>query len=654
MTIITPTPIAALPPAPVKGQAGFNAAAELYLSALVNPFTPQVNAAIAATNANALSAEQSAITAQAAAAGIDVPMWASGNNYQAGRGVKSPLAIAAGASPVYICKVEISGGTTDPYNDPAHWSIFTVSGGVGGAVYTTSTTLTASSPFAISISGGAGVWLKLPDATTLSTGIRHAVRNTGDNDLTVLNSAGAVIGFIRPQCGTTIALSDSSTAAGKWVGDWEIYGLTADLSLNLSIASNPIFSTAVKINQNKTMFLYGQTESGLYAVVYDTATQTSTDSLLVRTSSKYCQAVLIGGNVAVMTCDNYTSIQVALISPACIPLSTASASASGTVNSIGQFIALGNGLVFSYSTSAPAGIVRAISVSGTTLSIGAEVSLTSAEAPRLYISGNYLRVVRHNNSSGIYCTPYTLAGNVLTPGNAANTSAGTYYSDSVRTFQIDSGEIVVNHVYNGNLVCNIFRLNGSSESVSSVNLFTWSSGNYSIDFFSHVKMPDGRVCFGGVYNAYDLSVVYVTINAGIPSVSNLLYLRASNSTVRANSAGFFVSAYGFTFNFSTPNPSLNGSAYSANIGSYGNNWMDRLGRFNPYIVSNNKQAIAIGASGDLVSLFGANAVDNPQKNKITIPAQPAFRGDSASSSICCKSITTDNYGFRILMIKCID
>ena len=131
-------------------------------------------------------------------------------------------------------------------------------------------------------------------------------------------------------------------------------------------------------------------------------------------------------------------------------------------------------------------------------------------------------------------------------------------------------------------------------------------------------------------------------------------MRASNSTVRANSAGFFVSTYGFTFNFSTPNPLLNGSAYSANIGAYGNNWMDRLGRFNPYIVSNNKQAIAIGASGDLVSLFGANAVDNPQKNKITIPAQPAFRGDSASSSICCKSITTDNYGFRILMIKCID
>jgi len=655
MSVITPTPITALPPAPVKGQAGFNAAAELYLSALVNPFTPQVNAAIAATNANALSAEQSAITAQAATAGISVDLWVDNKNYAVGESVKSPAALLAGASnPIYICKAATAGTHIDPYLDATHWSIFTVAGATGGAVYTTSTTLTASSPFAISISGGAGVWLKLPDATQLSPGLRHAVRNTGDNDLTVLDSTGAVIGFIRPQCGTTIALSDSSTAAGKWVGDWEIYGLTADLSLNISISSGSIFSTAVKINQNKTMFLYGQTWSGLYAAVYDTATQTATDSLLVRSSFNHCIAVLIGGNVGIMTCDSSTALQIALVSPACALVSTATATASGTVNGFGQIVALGSGYVVSYSTSAPAGIVRAISVSGTTLSIGAEVSLTSAEAPRLYISGNYLRAVRHNNSSGIYCTPYTLLGNVLTPGTTANTSAGTYYSDSVRTFQIDSGEIVVNHVYNGNLVCNIFRLNGSSESVSSVNLFTWSSGNYSFDFFSHVKMPDGRVCFGGIYNAYDLSVVYVTINAGVPSVSNLLYLRASNSTVRANSAGFFVDSYGFTFNFSAPNPSLNGSAYSANIGSYGNNWMDRLGRFNPYIVSNNKQAIAIGASGDVVSLFGANSVDSPQKNKITIPARPAFRGESASSSICCKSITTNNYGFRILRIKCID
>lgn len=633
------------PPDVVSRQSTFHADAVAMFTALKS-VAPQIDAVGQITYANAVSVELSAAVANAR-------QWASGT-YSTGAAVWSPIATAAGTPAVYIRKEPGGASPTDPANDPANWVKYVANNTAGGAVYTTSTTLTSGSPFAISVSGGSGVWLKLPDATTMSNGIAFSVRNTGDNDLTVLDSTGLAIGFIRPQCGTTIALSDSSTAAGKWVGDWEIYGLTADLSLGVSISSNGIFSTAVKINQNKTMFLYGQTGGGLYSVVYDTATQTATDSLLVRASSQYCQAMLIGDNVAVMTCDSGTSIQVALISPVCTILSTASASASGTVNSFGQFIALGAGCVFSYSTSAPSGIVRAISVSGTILSIGSEVLLTSAEAPRLYISGNYLRVVRHNNSSGIYCTPYTLAGNVLTPGNTVNTSAGTYYSDNIRTFQLDSGEIVVNHIYNSNLVCSVFTLNGASESVSSVNLFPWSSGQYSFDFFSHVKMPDGRVCFGGIYNGSDLLVVYLAINAGVPSVSNLLYLRTGNSTVRANSAGFFVSSYGFTFNFSTPNPSLNSSAYCANIGSYGNNWMDRLGRLNPRIVSNNKQAIAFGESGDFVSLFGANTVDSPQKNKITIPGQPAFRGESASSSICCKSITTNNYGFRILRITCID
>lgn len=607
---------------------------------------------------NAMAAYEAAQDAKAAAAGANVNLWDAVTVYSVGTVVKSPAALAAGAANVtYVCKVATGSTHIDPYSDPARWAIFMVSGGVGGAVYTTSTTLTSASPFAISISGGSGVWLKLQDATTMQKGIAHAVRNTGDNDVTLLDATGAKIGFIRPQCGTIIAIADNSSAAGKWVGDWEIYGLTADLSLNLSISSNNIFSTAVKIDQNKTMFLYGQTGSGLYAVVYDTATQTATDSLLVRASAQYCQAVLIGGNVAVMTCDNGTAIQVALISPACALVSTASATASGTVNSFGQFIALGAGYVFSYSTSAPAGIVRAISVSGTTLSIGSEASLTSAESPRLYVNGSYLLALRHNNSNGIYCTAYTLSGNTLTAGSSVNTPAGTYYSDSVRSFQHSSNDIVCYHVYNGFLVCNVFRLSGATLSVNSVNLFSWSSGHYGINYFAHVAMGDGRVLFGGIYNGSDLISIYMTNTSGTPSTSSSLSIRCSNSTVRAKSNGFFVSNIGFSFDFAKASPELVNTQYCANIGNLSGVWMDRLGRFVNSIVSNTSSLIAFGSfdpTGDVVTVFGKFTADSPQKNKITIPAQPTGRGDSASASICCTSITTNNYGFRILRISCID
>ena len=208
MTIITPTPIATLPTPPVKGQVGFNSACETYFNALVNPFTPQINAAISATNENALSAQASAIAAVAAAAGANVELWDAVTVYAVGVVVISPAALAAGAASVtYVCRAATGSTHIDPYLDPTRWAIFNTSSSVGGAVYTTSMTLTPSSPFAISISGGAGVWLKLPDATAMKKGVAFNVKNNGDNDLRVLNSAGDCVGFIRQQCGSFIGLS---------------------------------------------------------------------------------------------------------------------------------------------------------------------------------------------------------------------------------------------------------------------------------------------------------------------------------------------------------------------------------------------------------------------------------------------------------------
>jgi hypothetical protein len=216
MATLQPPTIGTIPTPPdaVNRQSTFHADAVAMFTAL-KTVAPQIDAVGQITYENAVSVELSAAVANAR-------QWAPGT-YSTGAAVWSPIATADGTPAVYIRKEPGGASPNDPANDSANWVRYVPSNTTGGAVYTTSTTLTSSSPFAISISGGAGVWLKLPDATTLSTGIRHAVRNTGDNDITVLDSTGLVIGFIRPQCGTTIALSDSSTAAGKWVGDWEIY-----------------------------------------------------------------------------------------------------------------------------------------------------------------------------------------------------------------------------------------------------------------------------------------------------------------------------------------------------------------------------------------------------------------------------------------------
>jgi len=658
MATLQPPTIGTIPTPPdaVNRQSTFHADAVAMFTAL-KTVAPQIDAVGQITYENAVSVELSAAIANA------LP-WASGT-YSMGAAVWSPASLADGVPTVYIRKEPGGASPTDPANDPANWVRYVPSNTTGGAVYTTSTTLTSGSPFAISVSGGRGVWLKLPDATTMSKGIAYTVRNTGDSDLTVLDSTGLVIGFIRPQCGTTIALSDSSTAAGKWVGDWEIYGLTADLSLGVSISSGGIFSTAVKINQNKTMFLYGQTGGGLYSVVYDTATQTATDSLLVRAaSSQYCQAMLIGENVAVMTCDNGTSIQVALISPACTLLSTASASASGTVNSFGQFIALGAGYVFSYKTST-AGIIRAISVSGTTLSIGSEVSLVSAESPRLYINGGYLLALRHNNSNGIYCTAYTLSGNTLTAGNSANSAAAAYSSTGHRSFQLDNGDVCVTHIYSYNLVISVFKLSGTSLSAYSSNIMSWSNANISCEFFAHIKLAGNRVAVAGMASsATNMSCAIVSSTSGAPSISSISTLSSlpNGSIIVPAISGFLFGTSHISFDFSGVNPLVAGVGrftYDFSYQGYYGLAFDLLSNFGENICKSS--SIMLNLQGDLsfnslgvCAFIGRSSIDSPQKIKPTFTKNPNFTGESINSVLSVYPIASNNYGFRILRITCID
>ena len=502
MSVITPTPITALPPAPVKGQAGFNAAAELYLSALVNPFTPQVNAAIAATNANALSAEQSAISAAAAAAGANVNLWDVATVYAVGTVVKSPAALLAGASnPIYICKVATAATHIDPYLDATHWSIFTVAGATGGAVYTTSTTLTASSPFSISISGGAGVWLKLPDATVMSKGIAFSLKNTGDNDLRVLNSAGDCIGFLRPQCGSFVGLSDNATAAGVWTGDFEQYGITAHCSVLPSIVNVSSIKAALQIDFDRTLYIVGgDSGGGLYGFVYNHSTGVLGDTVLIRAACSFANAILTSGTQALcVSIDNGTSAQAAVFAINGTVISSvaiSSATLGYTCNGIGKIIQAGSAFVASFGSSSN-GILRAITINSGTASIGAEQSMSSSEPPRLFSSGSVIRAVFSTGSS-VYVKPFSLSGNTLTAGTQASASSVSAATD-YRSILLDNGNIFIMHFQSGACVASVSRLNGTVETITNTTLFAMGAGwaNPDLRYFDFEVISGGRVFVNG-------------------------------------------------------------------------------------------------------------------------------------------------------------
>ena len=418
-----------------------------------------------------------------------------------------------------------AGTHIDPYNDPAHWSIFTISSGVGGAVYATSTTLTASSPFAISISGGPGVWLKLPDATTLATGIRHTVRNTGDNDVVLLDSTGARIGFIRPQAGTAISLSDSSTAAGKWVGDWELYGITVDCTLptTIQISSNS-YAYSVKLTATKTLIVFGKTDSFYYFFVNDSSTQANSAITLLTgvASSSMADVISIGnGDYALAVVAYSSGFRTILINTNTLSTNYLDSTTPLSITSFGRLVATSAGAAYSY-LSTTTGFIRAITVSGTTINVGSWVTMAAAEPPRLYSAGSSLVAVRHNDALGITATPYSISGVTLTAGTASTINCDAFATNTIRSDKLTNNDILVCSSYSGVFKSHLFRLSGAVISQFNVVNLPWTSTYRTLDKFSHFDSGNGKLAIALAHtDASNLYITLVDYSATTPTSSSV-------------------------------------------------------------------------------------------------------------------------------------
>ena len=538
MSISTPIPVPASAaagnvPDPVLRRSTFNSDAQAFLYWLAGQ-TGNGDANFAALVANAYRnaeiAYQNAIAAAASAAANGATLWdASKNNYAMGDIVISPAALTAGAmNVVYICKLATAGTHIDPFNDLAHWSAFVISGGgVGGAVYTTSTTLTAASPFAISISGGAGVWLKLPNATTLSTGVQYDVRNIGENDLILLDSTGARIGFIRPQSGTSISLSDNTTAAGKWVGDWELYGITIDCTLPTAIQiSSNSYAYSVKLTATKTLVVFGKTDSFYYFFVNDSSTQTNSAITLLTNIALASMADVItlgNGDYALAVIAYSSGFRTILINTNTLATNYLDSTAASSITSFGRLVATSAGAAYSY-LSTNTGVIRAITVSGTTINIGPEVTMTAAEAPRLYSVGTSLVAVRHNNAQGITVTPYSISGTTLTAGTASTINCDSFVVNTIRSDKLTNNDILVCSSYSGMFKSHLFRLSGTVISQFNVVNLSWTSTYRTLDKFSHFDAGNGKLAIALAYtDGYYLFITLVDYSAATPTSSSVLF-----------------------------------------------------------------------------------------------------------------------------------
>ena len=378
--------------------------------------------------------------------------------------------------------------------------------GSGGRAITGNLVLTVTSGViadaAISVTPATpGLYVTLPVAITITTeGVTQiSIYNAGDYDYGVKDSAGTVLGWVRPRTGAIIGLADNSTAAGVWAYyGLEKLGITASYSNPTITATGSGAISAIELDSTRTCFLFGGTTC--YAIIYDASTQTWGTATSVRTSiawAEFTGAKSATDQVLVCTCDATTGFEAVTLTIAgtVITVNTGTkgtATLAGDIAGIGNVIAVSTSWVVAYGRATTVSAIRAITISGTTPTIGSESAqgVTAATAPNIYASGSIVRTVNCDASS-VYCKPFTVSGSSLSAGTAASTPAT---NNGIRSFVDGNGNLVCAY-NNSNLSAVIFKLTTTTEAASAVVLVSGIDPGAVVYYSEFIQITADKTLF---------------------------------------------------------------------------------------------------------------------------------------------------------------
>lgn len=397
--------------------------------------------------------------------------------------------------------------------------------GAGAATPTGNTTLTAASGAAQKITPtGTGQWVQLPDATTMAVGMPvYMLSNAGAFDLAIRNAAGTVLGFIRAGGAATVGLADISTAAGVWTIEGALlHGVMAQtelaFALTLGSSNTGALRSVVALDANRDLLFFSG-DARLYAVVWDGAGSTFGTPVLMRAATFSATVNLLAIKSATdqalcVSFDSTTGMQaVALsISGMTITVNTAaSATLGGNIDRVHEIIpVVGQGFVAAYGRATNVNAARVITISGTTVTIGAEATLPGntigTGIPVCLFDAGSSRVLAFSSSGTThYATPYTVAGTTLTVGTGASVVAT---SSQYWVRALASGRwalLLVDTTVKGSIV----SLSSTTATISTVNLS--AAGNSP----SAVRAIGSQVLMAcNVSGGSPLNINVLTDNAG--------------------------------------------------------------------------------------------------------------------------------------------
>ena len=425
------------------------------MSAFVaNAYTNALDAyasAIAAAG-SALAAANSKSAAESLVALAGATNWVSGENFNAAGGA-SPRVGDARISLIdrqSYRRNTVGSGTTDPKNDPTNWTRVIVGAGSGGEIAATgSVVLTNISGAAQTLSPtGYGQSVTLPNATTCTVGgYFFNLYNNGPFAMRVLDFAGATQGFIAPYSGAVLALSSTATAAGVWnFTELLPYAVTAATNFptaGFSIAGAPV---RVVLDATRTMLIFSASNSNLYGVIFDAASGAWGALTLIRasgTSAGYTAILSATNQVLVCSCASggtaFEAVTLTTSGTGIAPNTPAPINLVGNFGAFGDLIAVGTSWVLGYSRATSIGCIRAITISGTAVTVGAEVALPGVSAPHLYaVTSGVVLAINAIASGAVFATPYTVSGSSLAVGTGAIIASNSANVGGFRSFPVGS------------------------------------------------------------------------------------------------------------------------------------------------------------------------------------------------------------------------
>lgn len=406
--------------------------------------------------------------------------------------------------------------------------------GTGGGVFTTDETLVASSaamrvvrPTAIN------TYTTLPDATTLDTGIAlFTIFNESYFDRGVKDGSGKILGWIRPMQTSVFGLVDKTTAAGVWnITNLCKSSLVSQFS-NTSLTNSGNSFKTVSIDANRQLIVFGGTS--LYGVVYNSSTDTYGSVVLLATGISTSQYTIALHSTDKVLLSHYVTTPeliatVLTLTGTAISVGTPVSSALATgINGASFDSLLVNGTVIvSYTRTGTVAVVRGITVSGTTPTIGAEYTLTTVAGTTILMRaiGTTL-IVPYYGSSLLYCRAYSVSGTTLTTGTETSTSANAIFRATVN----GNNRLVVQYPdtpSTGTMRVGIFSLSGVNVSQSTVSIGDSPSANTSV--CDMVQISASKVLVTNQVSSVNKCNI-ITDTAGTASAGTVVTMAGTSTT----------------------------------------------------------------------------------------------------------------------------